>query len=282
MFRKELLLTMAIVMTGLTCILATQAVGLLRSIKEVKAQLKNSEKKQLSDSKSTNEFVLSQSLVTQFQHVLVIANYNESLDILIETLNILSGHKYAHSYVIVLAMEAREERWQDKAKTLLDTFRTQFGTTMVTAHQLLPDELPGKGSNVAWAVKEVSKAFGVVQDNADTATLVKTGFRKISDECPVLLTIMDVDTHIPGGYIEQLEDTAGKIMDPLFKIYAPLVMFCGRNGGNVPAPVRFIDLHWSAMMIQNLGRAAGGWNGWASTFGLGSPCSTYSLSLVSV
>lgn len=99
------------------------------------------------------------------QHVIVVPNYKEEETLLQETLLALSEAEGSKSFRLVLAMEAREEGSAQKAARLQQQFQDRFAKVDLTLHpgnleQEHNDggsspEIPGKASNLRWAVAKV-------------------------------------------------------------------------------------------------------------------------------
>lgn len=132
-------------------------------------------------------------------HLIVIPNYKEDLNMLRQTLRSLSEAHGSQSFHIVLAMEAREgEAGEEKSHELSDQFSRCFGKLSVTSHpaHLLQEhidgssdeEVPGKASNLKWAVHEAY------------ATLKQDG-RDLSN---VVLTVADADVLFHPRYFVQI------------------------------------------------------------------------------
>jgi hypothetical protein len=57
-------------------------------------------------------------------------------------------------------MEQREEKGEAKAQTLINEFSTAFRSVHYTAHPSdIPGESAGKGSNLAWAARQLSARY---------------------------------------------------------------------------------------------------------------------------
>lgn len=128
--------------------------------------------------------------VDKVVHMIVLPNYKEDEDMLAETLQSLSEAEDAHSFCIVLAMEVREgEGRVAKAQRLKEQFEVLFGCVVITNHECnldevhmdgsIDSEVPGKASNLKWAV---TKAFIECQQK---------GFLKSLSS--VVLTVADAD-----------------------------------------------------------------------------------------
>ena len=89
------------------------------------------------------------------QHLVIIPNYDESLDILTRTLGQLSIQRDAKSQIsIILAMEASEANSVRKAQYLQRRFDKYFANVYYTVHPRgLIGEMQCKSANLAWAMK---------------------------------------------------------------------------------------------------------------------------------
>jgi len=117
-------------------------------------------------------------------HAIIIPNYNEDIDTLRETLEVLASHPQASTAYdvsfpnplerqsmkpltvaqIYLAMEEREPNAEAKVVTLINSFVNKFHFITFTLHPTdLPGELPGKGSNMAWAARKLSERYSFTQ-----------------------------------------------------------------------------------------------------------------------
>lgn len=101
-------------------------------------------------------------------HIIVFPNYKEDEDMMAETLDSLSQCHGAADFRVVLAMEAREgERGRLKGERLQKQFESRFTQIFITSHPSglverhvdgsQDAEVPGKASNLKWAVSETHK-----------------------------------------------------------------------------------------------------------------------------
>ncbi len=96
----------------------------------------------------------------EIKHLIIIPNYNESVEKLSLTLECLAKQKNIDQdqLVVVLAMEERATGSKKRANELIKKFENRFGKLMAIFH---PDgikgEVRGKASNEAWAAKKVKK-----------------------------------------------------------------------------------------------------------------------------
>ncbi|MDE2635575.1 MAG: hypothetical protein OXI30_04355 [Chloroflexota bacterium] len=88
------------------------------------------------------------------QHLVIVPIYNESMKILIRTLDQLSLQENAHSQIsVLLAMEAAEPDSYQKAQSLNRQFADQFANIYFTVHPRgLIGEMQCKSANLAWAI----------------------------------------------------------------------------------------------------------------------------------
>ncbi len=91
-------------------------------------------------------------------HLVIIPNWKEPMRILRRTLRSLVRQDLPKRQItVVLAMEEREEGWEEKARELKTEFGSDFKNFFITAHKLLKSEVIGKASNEAYAAKWVKK-----------------------------------------------------------------------------------------------------------------------------
>lgn len=96
----------------------------------------------------------------EIEHLIIIPNYNESIEKLSQSLKCLARQKNIDKkqLLVVLAMEERAPGHQKRAKELVKRFKGKFGELLVTIHpDKLQGEVRGKASNEAWAAKEAKK-----------------------------------------------------------------------------------------------------------------------------
>jgi len=112
----------------------------------------------------------------EIKHVILIPNYNESVEKISLNLKSLACQKNIkkEQLIVVLGMEERAENAHQKAEELIEKFKGKFGKLLVTFH---PDgivgEVRGKASNETWAAKEVKRIL-VDQEGEDIKKIVVT------------------------------------------------------------------------------------------------------------
>jgi hypothetical protein len=93
-------------------------------------------------------------------HLIILPFYKEKKEIIEESLGAILESKYPKDkMLVVLATEERAgEEIQIIAKEIEEKFSKEFFKFLITNHpKSLPGEIAGKGSNVAWAIKEVEE-----------------------------------------------------------------------------------------------------------------------------
>ena len=92
------------------------------------------------------------------RHVVIIPNYQESLEKLRPTLDSLADQEEAQRLIVVLAMEEAEPGAGDKADTLCREYAGRFAHVLPTIHPAnLAREVRGKSSNEAWAARQARR-----------------------------------------------------------------------------------------------------------------------------
>lgn len=189
------------------------------------------------------------------QHVVIIPNYNEPLEVLRRTLDNLKHQCEANERMtIVLAMEAGEDGCVAKAETLQAEYAPYFKHFHFTVHPRgLPGEMQCKSANEAWAARWVK--------------------RKLVDELGynidhILVTTMDADTRWHPQHF--------------FALTALFALNENRHRRFWQAPIRYHGNIWDInplLRIVNAYATAFELSYLASPWWLTMPMSSYSLSL---
>ncbi|KAI9350225.1 hypothetical protein BDR26DRAFT_891518 [Obelidium mucronatum] len=182
-------------------------------------------------------------------HVIIIPNYKESLETLVETLDVLASHGIAKTnYKVCLAMEAGETGCEDKAALLLERYSNQFHTLNYTVHPKdIPGEARGKSSNTNWACIEMYKKIA----NPPRVSVMD---QKNPPTDPQVLkhvfTCMDADTCFAADYFLAVayQYTAMSSHSRKAVIFMPTLLF-DRNSDQVSFFVRLMDLAWSSAQM---------------------------------
>lgn len=163
---------------------------------------------------------------SQLKHVVIVAAYNESIDIIEPTIQSLVDTTI-DSKQLIIAFAYEERGGKDIAKTaklLKAKYGRHFGEFYTVMHPTdLPDEVVGKGGNITYAGQYVAKQ------------LKKQGVN-FSD---VIVTSLDCDNHPHASYFDYV--SYEYIVHPNRKklSYQPISLFLN-NIWDVPAPMRVI------------------------------------------
>ncbi len=157
-------------------------------------------------------------------HLVVIPTYQDDLKVLETTFSYLTKITFPLDKVfIVLALEQAEG---DEALKKADLIRKKFGHNffefMITIHPKgVPGELPGKGSNIAYAGRKVKNKIDEL---------------KIRYE-DIIVSSFDVDTCVHSEYFSYLTHKYLTVPDPTKKSYQPIPLF-NNNIWDSPAITR--------------------------------------------
>ena len=146
-------------------------------------------------------------------HLVVLPMYKEPLPVVRETFLTLKNSNYPKDRIIVvLGTEARAGGEAVRTAAAIEReFGKDFFRFLVTSHPAnLPGEIPGKGSNETWMVKNAKKEI------IDPLGL------KYED---VIVSVLDVDTQIPPEYFGRLAYVFLTCEDPQHSSYQPIPLF---------------------------------------------------------
>lgn len=96
----------------------------------------------------------------EVNHLIIIPNYNESVEKLSITLDHIANQEEIDKkhLLVVLAMEERAQGSRQRAEGLIRKYNKKFGKIFATFHPAnIPGEIRGKASNEAWAAKFAKK-----------------------------------------------------------------------------------------------------------------------------
>ena len=147
-------------------------------------------------------------------HLVVFPFYQESADVLRSTMDAMLASDFPHEQIwVVLAGERRAgETAQKTAAAIEKEYAHRFGRFLLTAHPAdTPGELAGKGSNQAYALREVA-----------VPTLIDAA--KISYE-RVLVSSFDSDTRVYPGYFSCLTYHFLTAPHPQRSSYQPIAVY---------------------------------------------------------
>lgn len=175
---------------------------------------------------------------SQVVHAVIIANWNESREVLEPTLQSLIDSSYdAKKLIVYLAYEERGgPEVEARNLQLVKDFQKHFRYMTATKHIDLPNEVIGKGGNITHAARELEKY------------LKQEGI----DPYNVMVTSLDADNRPHKHYFSALTYTVAASVDPLRVSYQPNISY-SNNIWDAPAPMRVIatgSTFWNLTLSQ--------------------------------
>ncbi len=170
-------------------------------------------------------------------HLVILPMYNEPYEVVRESFESLMRANYPKEKLfVVLALEDRAgDGARETGRRLAAEYGAAFGKFLVTRHPAgLPNEIPGKGSNEAWAgaqaKRELVDPMHILVEN-------------------VLVSVFDVDTQVFPEYFSRLTYVFLKAENRTRAIYQPIPFFTN-NIYEAPALARvvaFSTTFWQMM-----------------------------------
>lgn len=157
----------------------------------------------------------------------ILPMYQEKIGVVEEAVvSLLQADWPKERMIVVLAIEERADtEAQELARVIESKYKNAFGSFIVTVHpQNLPGEIPGKGSNTAWA--------------AETARRIIIDARAIPYE-DILVSSFDIDTQVPPQYFLCLSYHFLSAKHPHRSSYQPIPMY-NNNIWDAPALSRVV------------------------------------------
>src|SRR3989338_3808014 len=173
-------------------------------------------------------------------HLIFLPTYKEDIDVLRMTFQSLEQTVYPKDkMIVVFAGEERDqERFLRNAEILKKEFGTTFGHLLVTLHpRNLPDEIPGKGSNLNFAGRRARELI-------DRLTIPYEN---------VIVSAFDVDTTVHPHYFSYLSYQYRTVENPLQASYQPIALY-NNNMWESPALVRVAALGTTFWLMTELQR----------------------------
>lgn len=173
-------------------------------------------------------------------HVIFLPTYKEDISVLRATLKSLSQSAYPKEKMcVVLAGEERDHaRFVPAADTLKAEFAGVFHSFLVTTHpKNLPNEIPGKGSNLNWSGKKV-------QEHIDALGI---------PYADVVVSAFDVDTVAHPQYFALLTYLYRTVPEPTRASFQPIALY-NNNIWDAPAPVRVAAFGTTFWLMNELMR----------------------------
>jgi hypothetical protein len=163
----------------------------------------------------------------ELYHLVVLPMYKEPIEVVRESFATIAKANYPKDrFIVVLALEERGgEEAQAVGRQIQEEFGHVFFKFLVTTHPgSIPGEMAGKGSNQAWAGKQVK---------AEVVDKLGLDYERI------LVSVFDIDTQIFPDYFSRLSYVFLTVPDRLRAIYQPVPLFTN-NIYQAPALARVI------------------------------------------
>jgi len=178
---------------------------------------------------------------TRIWHLIFLPTSKEDIEILRATLASLSKSRYeAKRFIIVLSGEERGggERFLRDAEILQTEFQNSFGHFLTILHpENLPDEIPGKGSNLNFAGHRVREFIdGLKIPYPD-----------------IIVSAFDIDTITHPQYFAYLSYKYLTVPDPLHSSYQPIALY-NNNIWEAPALIQIASLGTTFWLMTELPR----------------------------
>jgi hypothetical protein len=180
---------------------------------------------------------------SEIRHLVFLPTYKEEKGVVRETLNSLMRCAYpAKQMYIVLAGEERDaDNFRAITSELVPQFESHFGGLFTTIHpKNLPDEIPGKGSNLNWSANQV------------VPQLLSIGL----DPDKTIVSSFDVDTIVHPQYFSCLTWHYLTVAEPTRSSYQPVALY-NNNLWESPAAVRVAMFGTTFWLMTELARPEG-------------------------
>lgn len=170
-------------------------------------------------------------------HVVIIAMYKESRDVIEPTIQAVINSKYdLKKVILIIAYEGRAGEAPEKlAHDMVATYKRKFYDAMAFKHpDDLPNEIVGKGGNITFAAREFEKYM--VAHNIDPLR--------------ALVTTLDADNRPDKNYLNALTYVYCSCEDPTRASFQPTAIY-NNNIWDAPAPARVMAVGNSFFHITN-------------------------------
>lgn len=174
-------------------------------------------------------------------HLILLPMYKEPYEVVRESLASLANINYPKEKILVVLATEEKGGPDDQiiAEKISAEFKDKFFKLIITRHpQNLPGEIPGKGSNVAWAIKEAKRLL------IDPLSIPYEN---------ILVSVFDADTQVYPDYFNVLTYEFLTCEKPQRSSFQP-IPFYTNNIYQAPALARimsFSSTFWH-MMQQNI------------------------------
>ncbi len=174
------------------------------------------------------------------KNVVFLPLYNESWDVVAPTLNsfLKSSFPASKTYLVISGEARKLEHSQSIQKLVVENYSGKFADIIFYTHpENLPDEIPGKGSNIHYAEWEFKKY-------AD-----QRGWEYID----IITSVFDIDTIVHSEYFAHLAYLYNSHPRPDHSSFQPLTLY-NNNLWESPAIIRIMAFGTSFWMLFSLAR----------------------------
>ena len=175
-------------------------------------------------------------------HLILLPMYKEPYSVVAETFDQLTKSNYPlDKFIVALAIEERAGgQAREVAVKISQKYGNKFFKFSITVHpDNLPGEIPGKGSNETWCIKQIQK--NIVDP------------MKISYE-NFLVSVFDVDTQVYKDYFGILTHSFLTVSDGQHASYQPVPLFLN-NIYKAPALARIVGFSSTFWQLMQQSRA---------------------------
>ena len=161
-------------------------------------------------------------------HLIILPVFKEGIEVVQSTCQSLKEAKYPKNkmFVVLTVEERAGKQSQEMAKTIKEKFGKDFFSFLTTCHpQNIPGEIAGKGSNVAWALKQAKEKI------ISPLKIPKQN---------IIVSNFDIDTRPYPQYFACLTYNYLSVKDPLRASYQPIPIY-NNNIWQAPAFSRVIS-----------------------------------------
>ncbi len=176
----------------------------------------------------------------QVHHLVMLPTYKEDYVVIEDSIRALLESNYpADKMIIVLGGEERDrERFDINAAKIQQQFAGKFKALYTTLHPKdLPDEIPGKGSNMNWMGNQMMEKIKKLEIDPDK----------------IIVTAFDIDTVAHPQYFACIAYKFLTVDSPLRTSYQPVVLY-NNNLWESPAPVRVAMFGTTFWLMTELSR----------------------------
>jgi len=179
-------------------------------------------------------------------HLVILPMYREPYEIIRESFESLAKGNYPlEKFMVVLATEERAgSDAAEAAEKIKKEFGSKFFKFAITRHPAnLRGEIPGKGSNETWAVKQAKELIIDPLIEANRREVIGENSPSVSHDFAydnILVSVFDADTQILPEYFGRLTYVFLKSENRLRAIYQPIPLFIN-NIYQAPALARIIS-----------------------------------------